>query len=62
MTRALLALAALLTLTLNGSIVIAATPHSCAAEQPCTISLRMLAPPPARPIGIALPTAADRGA
>lgn len=55
MTKAALALAALLTLSLNGSIAVAATPTTaCNAEGVCALSLRMLTPPPARPAEITL--------
>lgn len=52
MTRTALALAALLTLSLNGSIAVAAstdTAPQCNAQGVCAVSLRMLTPPPARP-------------
>lgn len=48
MTRLALALATLLTLTLNGSLAAASMP-GCDAASVCTVSLRMMTPPPARP-------------
>lgn len=54
MTRAALALATLLTLTLNGSLASAAAqPLACTRDGVCVISLRMLAPPPHRPANLA---------
>lgn len=63
MTRFALTLAALSTLTLNGSMASASislnpmpvTPvsASCTPETPCVISLRMLSAPPARPADLA---------
>ncbi|MCB1391194.1 MAG: hypothetical protein KDK12_18930 [Rhodobacteraceae bacterium] len=53
MTRAALALATLLTLTLNGSLAAASVPMACNAQGVCAISLRMLTPPPARPAHLA---------
>ena len=52
MTRFALALAALLTLTLNGSLAAASMP-GCTAASVCTVSLRMMAPPPSRPTDLA---------
>ncbi|MFN4101529.1 MAG: hypothetical protein ACK4GT_17320 [Pararhodobacter sp.] len=59
MTRIALALAALLTLSLNGAIVVAATP-ACTGESVCALSLRMMTPPPPRPAHLVAP-AAERG-
>ena len=63
MTRFALSLAALCTLTLNGSVAVASispnpmpvTPvaATCTPESPCVLSLRMLSAPPARPAGLA---------
>ncbi len=52
MTRAALALAALITLSLNGSMAVASMP-GCSAENVCAVSLRMMTPPPARPADLA---------
>ncbi|PTW96686.1 hypothetical protein [Pararhodobacter aggregans] len=53
MTRAALALATLLTLSLNGSLAAASAPEACNAQGVCALSLRMLAPPPPRPADLA---------
>ena len=61
MTRTALALATLLTLTLNGSIAVASMPTTpCNAEGVCAVSLRMLAPPPARPDTLIAPAMSER--
>ena len=49
MTRIALALATLITLTLNGSLAWASMPGCDGREGICTVSLRMLTAPPARP-------------
>jgi len=59
MNRAALALATLLTLTLNGSLAGASLPVACTAPGVCTISLRMMTPPPPRPAPLP-PPAAER--
>ncbi|WP_323022661.1 hypothetical protein [Pararhodobacter sp.] len=48
MTRTALAFAALLTLSLNGSIAVAAVP-ACTGGSTCALPLGMLTPPPPRP-------------
>ncbi|WP_417629013.1 hypothetical protein [Pararhodobacter aggregans] len=53
MTRAALALATLLTLSLNGSLAAASAPAACNAQGVCALSLRMLTPPPPRPADLA---------
>ncbi|MFN4101528.1 MAG: hypothetical protein ACK4GT_17315 [Pararhodobacter sp.] len=53
MTRAALALAALLTLSLNGSLAGASMPAPCPAQGVCAVSLRMMTPPPPRPAHLA---------
>ncbi|GAB1381194.1 hypothetical protein [Pararhodobacter sp.] len=66
MTRTALALATLLTLSLNGSLAAASAPAACNAEGVCALSLRMLSPPPARPadlgqrVAFAVPVAGQR--
>lgn len=50
MTRIVLALATLMTLSLNGSHALASVP-GCSANV-CTVSLAMMTPPPARPAGL----------
>ncbi|MCA0204437.1 hypothetical protein [Pararhodobacter sp.] len=66
MTRAALAFATLLTLSLNGSLAAASVPVACNTQGVCAISLRMLTPPPARPADLAqraallLPAAGQR--
>lgn len=52
MTRAALAIAALLTLSLNGSLAAASVPMACNTQGVCAISLRMLTPPPPRPANL----------
>ena len=58
MIRLPLVLAALLTLSLNGSLAAAADvppqSHACQPGAVCTLPLRMLSPPPPRPEGLAL--------
>lgn len=49
MTRFALALAALMTLTLNGSLAEASIPGCDGSQGVCTMSLRMMSAPPARP-------------
>lgn len=49
MTRFALALAALMTLTLNGSLALASIPGCDGAPGVCTVSLSMMSAPPARP-------------
>lgn len=53
MTRTALALAALLTLSLNGSMAWASMPGCPATAGVCEISLRMMTAPPARPANLA---------
>ncbi|PWE26752.1 hypothetical protein [Pararhodobacter marinus] len=61
MTRTALALATLLTLTLNGSIAVASTPPApCNSEGVCALSLRMLQAPPARPDTLVIPQTPER--
>ncbi|MCB1391193.1 MAG: hypothetical protein KDK12_18925 [Rhodobacteraceae bacterium] len=55
MTRPLLALAALLTLTLNGSIAVASVPATC--TRVCALPLGMISAPPPRPQETARPQA-----
>lgn len=57
MTRTALALAALLTLFLNGSIAVAAIP-ACSGGGACTLPLGMMTPPPPRPVDLVHDTAA----
>lgn len=52
MTRIALALATLLTLTLNGSLALASIPGCDGSQGVCTVSLRMMTPPPARPANL----------
>ena len=55
MTRAALALATLLTLSLNGSLAVASVPAACSATGVCALPLRMMSPPPARPAHLTRP-------
>jgi len=54
MRRTTLALAALLTLTLNGSMALASMPGCTETDEVCSIPLRMMTAPPARPDDLAL--------
>ena len=61
MARTALALATLLTLTLNGSMALASMPVCGQTPGVCALSLRMMTPPPPRPVDLAL-RHAERGA
>ncbi len=54
MTRAVLAFATLITLTLNGSMAMATMPACGQTPGVCAVPLRMMTPPPPRPADLAL--------